>query len=195
MSWFDVLQIPDFLPAADCAALRSAMREAPGAAASLIDVGDSRSVRPQIRRAALVDPPAALRDALVARLAGALPMLAERFSADLTAFEPLQFLRYGPGDYFVAHQDGNTPMIHDPSRWRRVSLILFLSPQSPTPAPGAYGGGDLVFHAPYPRQERRAIAPRPGTLVAFRSETTHEVAIVEHGERLTVAGWCVTDAV
>jgi predicted 2-oxoglutarate/Fe(II)-dependent dioxygenase YbiX len=29
----------------------------------------------------------------------------------------------------------------------------------------------------------------PGSLVAFRSETTHEVIPVTHGERFTVVSW------
>jgi SM-20-related protein len=29
----------------------------------------------------------------------------------------------------------------------------------------------------------------PGTLVAYRAETTHEVTPVTHGERFTIASW------
>jgi predicted 2-oxoglutarate/Fe(II)-dependent dioxygenase YbiX len=57
--------------------------------------------------------------------------------------------------------------------------------------PGAYGCGELVFHGSYDRPPERVAAPSvtPGTLVAFRSETTHEVTIVTHGVRYSIASW------
>ena len=104
--------------------------------------------------------------------------------------EEPQFLRYEPGDFFVAHQDGNTPLIHDDSRFRKVSVVLFLSRASDEPSPETYGGGELVMHGPYSgpilREKVNAV---PGTLVAFRAETTHEVTPVTHGERFTVVSW------
>jgi predicted 2-oxoglutarate/Fe(II)-dependent dioxygenase YbiX len=33
------------------------------------------------------------------------------------------------------------------------------------------------------------LAPAPGTLVAFPSETTHEVTPITHGERLSIVSW------
>jgi SM-20-related protein len=118
------------------------------------------------------------------------PAFEEHFGVKLSACEKPQFLRYDVGDYFVAHQDGNTPAVHDESRFRRVSIVIFLSEKSETPAEGTYGGGELVFHGPYtgPPQREAAGAQR-GSLVAFRSETTHEVLPVTHGVRYTVATW------
>jgi SM-20-related protein len=101
------------------------------------------------------------------------------FGRSLDGFDEPQFLRYGPGDYFVAHQDGNTPSVRDESRFRKVSVVIFLS------APGTFGGGSLVLHADPPL----TLAPPPGTLVAFPSETTHEVLPITHGERLSIVSW------
>jgi SM-20-related protein len=39
-------------------------------------------------------------------------------------------LRYEPGDVFVAHQDGNIPLVWDDSHFRRVSAVILLSEQS-----------------------------------------------------------------
>jgi SM-20-related protein len=111
------------------------------------------------------------------------------FGVELADCEEPQFLRYRTGDYFVAHQDGNTPMIRDDTRFRKVSAVLFLSTHSEEPAADAYGGGALVFHGPFTTTLRVPVTPPPGTLVAFRSETTHEVTPVTHGERYTIAAW------
>lgn len=181
------LQIPDFLDAATCQRLRQAMRVQPAAPAGLLG---SASPRPEVRRAAQV----ALDDAEIApfeaALAAALPRLSAHFDVVLNRWEPPQALRYGAGDYFVAHQDGNTPLVFDASRHRRVSVILFLSPQTQPSRAGGYGEGWLTLHEPWPRTGRQRLAPPPGTLLAFRSETTHEVEPVAHGERLTIVSWC-----
>ena len=91
---------------------------------------------------------------------------------------------YGPGDYFVAHQDGGTPLVHDDSRFRKASVVICLS------APGTLSGGSLMLHASFGRDESpQSLAPAPATLVAFPSETTHEVLPITDGERLSVVSW------
>src|SRR4051812_34669811 len=118
------------------------------------------------------------------------PRIEARFGRALDGCEEPQFLRYGPGDYFVAHQDGNTPLIHDESRFRKVSVVIFLSEQSEHPRPDTFGGGSLVLHGPLSGPDLRiALAPAPGTLVAFPSEATHEVMPITHGERLSIVSW------
>jgi SM-20-related protein len=92
-------------------------------------------------------------------------------------------LRYGPGDYFVAHQDGNTGLVFDDSRHRRVSVSVFLNQDS-------YSGGALVFHGRYPDFDvRHAARASSGEAVFFRSEMTHEVLPVISGERFAIVSW------
>jgi predicted 2-oxoglutarate/Fe(II)-dependent dioxygenase YbiX len=118
------------------------------------------------------------------------PRIEAHFGRSLAGFEEPQFLRYGPGDYFVAHQDGNTPLVHDESRFRRVSAVIFLSARSEQPMPGTFCGGSLVLHAPVGHAgPPLTLAPAPGTLVAFPAETTHEVLPITHGERLSIVSW------
>jgi len=134
-------------------------------------------------------PPATVEQ-ITALLIQRKDALAQRFGRALSACEPPQFLRYLTGDFFVAHQDGNTPLIHDHSRFRKVSAVLFLSAFSDDPAPESYGGGALVLHGHYSGPpERVALTPQPGTLVCFPAETTHEVLPVTHGERFTIVSW------
>src|SRR5205085_1516987 len=60
----------------------------------------------------------------------------------------------------------------------------------PEPLPETYGGGELMLHGPYGSREPPVRADaQPGTLVAFRAETTHEVTPVTHGERFTIVSW------
>jgi SM-20-related protein len=106
----------------------------------------------------------------------------------LSECEEPQFLRYREGDFFVAHQDGNTGLLRLDTEQRRVSVSIFLSRESELPGPNNYSGGSLVFRAPADREQFRIVA-EPGTLVAFRSETTHEVTPVTRGERLSIVSW------
>jgi SM-20-related protein len=142
------------------------------------------------RQATQVTVSRVARAAVVELLEAQRAPLAQRFGRRLDSFEEPQFLRYGPGDHFVAHQDGNTPLVHDASRFRRVSVVLFLAERTHAPVPGAYGGGMLVLHDRMFAADRQvALAPPPGTLVAYPSETTHEVLPITHGRRLTVVSW------
>jgi len=77
-----------------------------------------------------------------------LKVAAEHFGLDLRDCEAPQFLRYETGDFFVAHQDGNTSLIRDDTRFRRISVVLFLS--APSAELNYLGGcgGALVFHGP-----------------------------------------------
>jgi SM-20-related protein len=112
------------------------------------------------------------------------------FDVALSSCEAPQFLRYETGDFFVPHQDGNTPLVHDHSRFRRISVVIFLSTPSAEPMRETYGGGSLVFHGSYATPSPTvSVNPEPGTLIAFRSETTHEVTPVTHGERYTIVSW------
>jgi SM-20-related protein len=186
MMMIDYLEIPGLLDAAACAALREELRTASGSAAALL----SGEVRPLVRRVTRVAVPDALAARLTALLMAQKGALEGHFGLALTRCEPPQFLRYQEGDFFVPHQDGNTPLIHDDSRFRKVSVVLFLSPQAEKPAPDAYGGGALVLHGHYMGPPLQVVMPNaPGTLVAYRAETTHEVTPVTHGERFTIVSW------
>jgi SM-20-related protein len=116
--------------------------------------------------------------------------LEQHFGLPLGECEAPQFLRYRTGDFFVPHQDGNTPLVFDQSRFRKISAVIFLNQHSEEPLPETYGGGSLVLHGHYSGPALRVpIAAAPGLLVAFRSETTHEVTPITHGERCTIVSW------
>jgi SM-20-related protein len=100
--------------------------------------------------------------------------------------EPAQFLAYTSGDFFVTHAD------RDPAgaNRRRISIVIFLDGESDTPEEGAYSGGSLRIYAEMAGKPFHfPLSGDPGLLVAFRSETIHEVAPVTDGERYTIVSW------
>jgi SM-20-related protein len=173
------LSLP-MLSAGECERIVTALRDAAGGHAPVYGVSgaaESAAVQPLMRRVTKLEAPESIRTLVRTLLADAQPQLAEHFQISVTRFEEPQFLRYVEGDFFVAHQDGNTPVIRDDSMHRRISVSLFLSD------PADYAGGALVF------RDAGAAPCARGTLLAFRSELTHEVRPVERGERYTVVTW------
>jgi SM-20-related protein len=186
----DLMEINDFLEAAACRELRAELRQLGGGPATLLGRSAATAVEPRVRRATRAAVPPAMRERVMQRLMQRKAVIEQHFGVALRECEEPQFLRYEAGDFFVAHQDGNTPLVFDESRFRKVSVVIFLSAQSAHAVPETYGGGLLVFHGPYPGPPLRVpVAPAPGTLVAFRAETTHEVTPVTRGERYTIVSW------
>jgi SM-20-related protein len=175
----DLLEIEEVLDFATVELLRREMGAAEREPATVLGTTPERRVASRARKATRIAVGEAARAVVVGLLDRSQGPIGAHFGRTLDGFEEPQFLRYGPGDYFVAHQDGNTPLVHDESRFRKVSVVIFLS------APGTFGGGSLVLHADPPL----TLAPAPGTLVAFPSETTHEVLPITYGERLSVVSW------
>ena len=186
----DVLEIDQALDAASLEGIRREMDAARGDPATVLGATPERRVGSSARKASLLAVDAGARAAVARLLQRLQPRIEAHFEQELDGFEEPQFLHYGPGDYFVAHQDGNTPLVYDESRSRKISVVIFLSAQSEHPTPETFCGGSLVLHGPFGQAEPPlTLAPAPGTLVAFPAETTHEVLPITHGERLSVVSW------
>lgn len=186
----DLLEIDDFLDDAARAELVAELQLAGGAPSSVLSAEMGGRVQPAVRKSTRVavspETGARVRQWLMARK----PEIETHFGVELGECENPQFLRYETGDFFVPHQDGNTPMVWDESRFRRISAVIFVSQPGDETTPETYGGGTLVFHGPYTSPGvRLAAGGRPGSLTTFRSETTHEVTPVTHGVRFTIAAW------
>lgn len=180
----EVLALDGALAPAALARVRDAMRAAAGSDAGVLGAEPGERVASNARRASRLEPPEPVRAEIGELLESLRPRLADHFGRPLEAHEEPQFLRYVTGDYFVAHQDGNTPLLHDDSRFRKVSVVLFVSDAAD------FEGGSLLVHPPFGTTgEPRAIEPVAGRLVAYPAETTHEVTTINAGERLTVVSW------
>jgi predicted 2-oxoglutarate/Fe(II)-dependent dioxygenase YbiX len=186
----DLFVIKDFLDEAVREELVAGLRLADGGAATVYGRSAGGAVDPLVRKATRVVVSTEMRERVEQQMRNRMGAIEGHFGIDLSDYEEPQFLRYKTGDYFVAHQDGNTPLIFDQTRFRRISVVIFLNSQSADPSPDTYSGGSLVFHGPYSGPTLRLPASAyPGSLIAFRSEITHEVMPVTHGERYTIVSW------
>src|SRR5580704_17521606 len=186
----DLMESPNALGADACAALRAEMRAADGDPATVSGGRYHRSVAPEVRRTTRAAVPPATCECVIRLLMARKDAIERHFALRLSDCEEPHFLHYRVGDFFIAHQDGNTPLARDATGSRKISAVIFLSAQSDEPLPDTYGGGSLVLHGPDSGPPLRVpLAPAPGTLVAFRSETTHEVTPVTRGERFTIVSW------
>jgi SM-20-related protein len=185
---FDLFIVKKFLDAKTCRELITEMLGSPVVAAPTYGKGEP-SVDERIRRVSQASLSAKTVLDLTQRLEEERPNLQSHFHIELGGIEEPQFLRYRVGDFFVAHQDGNTGMINlESDRTRRVSVTIFLNAQSAELGADGYGGGSLVF-SDWRAGTRREIGGESGMLVGFRSETTHEVTPVTHGERFAIVTW------
>lgn len=185
--------IEDFFEPDVYAKIIAELNNAPGSSSVVYGRSESGTVDETSRRSLRLTPPTETVKLVVEKLHSCMDRIANHFSVDLSEIEEPQFLRYRKGDYFVAHQDGNTGMLRLDTERRRVSTVILLGRESDSPEPGAnvYCGGSLVFtnqKAP-PELAKFRMLVDPGTLLAFRSETTHEVTPVTYGERLSIVSW------
>jgi SM-20-related protein len=192
-SHFGFLHARNFLDAGTCERLRGEIRGATGTPATIFRSG-AGEVDEQVRKVTGGDVSSATRAVVVERLAAIKPDLERHFGVTLAEHEEPSFLRYGPGDFYVAHRD----LLDDPAdapqlRPRRVSVVVFLNREGQASDPEAYGGGVLTFAGLLDDARLRAIgiplAAEPGLLVAFRSDVLHSVTPVTHGERYTIVTW------
>ena len=185
---FDLHIVKDFFDANTCREVVNDMRRSPAGAALTYGKGEP-AVDERIRRANRVSPSSETVAYVTRRLEEQRQDLVSHFGLALSGCEPPQFLCYRVGDFFVAHQDGNTGLVNlDTDRTRRISITLFLNNQSAERQSDAYDGGSLVF-SDWRTGSRQEVVGEPGTLLAFRSETTHEVTPVTHGERYAIVSW------
>ena len=191
-SAYDLLIERHFLSESTC---KNIIDEASGNAvkpATVYGRSDSSSVDERVRKSSRLTVSQHTVESLNLRLLEYKSTVEKHFQVSLRDCEEPQFLRYDVGDFFVAHQDGNTGLIRLTSdAERRISISLFLNQQSDESPPGTYAGGSLKF-SDYrkPRPDREFCLPvETGLLVAFRSELTHEVTPITRGQRYSIVSW------
>ena len=186
MTWPDLFVIEHFLEPDLCELIVVEMQALGGSAATVYGRTVSGSIEKNVRNTLRVTPSTETHELVIQRLLSCKSDVEQHFNVSLSECELPQFLRYREGDFFVAHQDGNTGLLRLDTELRLISTVIFLNEQSETPGIDVYGGGSLVFSNITSKYDMPA---EPGTLVAFRSETTHEVTPVTHGERFSIASW------
>lgn len=189
---FNLYLVRRFLDARTCGEIMAEFGRAQDHPATVYGRGESGSVDERVRKAARLMTSLETVELVRRRLLECRGELETHFGISLSGCEEPQFLRYRVGDFFVAHQDGNTGLLRsDREQWRKISVVIFLNPQSETPDAGSYGGGSLVFSEWRPGRihGKFRFSGETGSLVAFPAETTHEVIPVTEGVRYSIASW------
>lgn len=186
---FDLYLVSNFFDAETCRDLIAETRTSTASPAVTYGQGSSGEVKERVRKVTRAQPSEKTITRVTQRLMDHRERIAEHFGVSLSHCEEPQFLCYRTGDFFVAHQDGNTGLVSlDSDRSRLVSVSMFLNRQSATAEGDSYSGGSLVF-SDWRSNKKFELAGEAGTLVAFRSEITHEVIPVTQGERYSIVSW------
>ncbi len=177
---FHFFAIDDFLGDEERRRLREAMRAAPAASATVARAGSEYHVDDAVRRTRRVAMPTEENAAFMARLDGVRDAAAAHFDVTLAETEQPQFLVYRQGDFFTRHADRDRAGLNR----RSVSLVVFVNDD--------FEGGALRFFGEVSGEALALeVSPAAGLLLAFRSDTPHEVEAVRSGERFTVVSWFV----
>jgi predicted 2-oxoglutarate/Fe(II)-dependent dioxygenase YbiX len=188
-SSFDLHLVKGFFDAETCRELIAELRRSPAGPAITYGQGDAGSLNERVRKVQRLMPARETVEHVTGQLIDYRERVGKHFGISLSGCEEPQFLRYRVGDFFVAHQDGNTGLVRlDTDQSRRISVSIFLNRQSEAPGTDTYCGGSLLFSDWRAGREFR-LDGETGTLVAFRSETTHEVIPVTNGERYSIVSW------
>jgi SM-20-related protein len=191
-SAYDLLIEPAFLSESTCRRIINETSNGVFQPATVYGRTDSGSVDERVRKTSRLSVSEETFQLVNQRLLDYKPRVEHHFQVSLGDCEEPQFLRYNVGDFFVAHQDGNTGLIRlATDAERRISIVIFLNSQSDGLSPRTYSGGSLKF-SDYrkPAPDRQFYMPvEPGLLVAFRSELTHEVTPITSGERYSIVSW------
>jgi predicted 2-oxoglutarate/Fe(II)-dependent dioxygenase YbiX len=160
------------------------MRAGPAIPAEIYVDKQTAGVDASVRRALSVEPSGEAA-AVVDRVCEAVrPDLEHHFGVTLATFEPPHYLLYDRDAFFVAHRDRPRAAGFETST-RQVSVVFFLNDD--------FGGGALTFYELLDGEKWQGVGlpcdAAPGLLVAFRSETLHEVQPITAGQRCTVATW------
>src|SRR2546425_13311813 len=110
-SSFDLLLIKNFFDDEACRELIGEMRESPAAPAVTYGQRSSGEVNERVRKVTQAQPSAQTVALVTQRLMDHREKIAEPFGFNLRTCEEPQFLCYRTGDFFVAHQDGNTGLV------------------------------------------------------------------------------------
>jgi SM-20-related protein len=191
---FGLFLVRDFFDVQTCEEIIAEIRSAWGGPATVYSKGASSPVDERLRKTTRRMLSPSTTAFVRQRLLEQKGTVERHFQISLSDCEEPQFLFYKEGDFFVPHQDGNSEQLEfDHLRVRRISVVVFLSQQSPEPSPDTYCGGSLVFFEAGSDTNRKELGyhltGETGLLVAFRSETTHEVPPVTHGERYSIVCW------
>lgn len=182
--------LPNFLDAEVCTRLLIEVQDSGRVPATITRDGVEYLVDEEFRRSHRVQVSGATTRLVTERLRTLQPRLEEYFDLELTDLESPQFLQYLEGNYFRPHRDNASGSEHTEDR--KISLVVFLN-GSKNDGREYFGGGALTFYGLLAGERLQEygvpLRGETGLLVAFHSNTFHEVEVVSRGERHTIASW------
>lgn len=182
----------DFLDDSTCEEIIAQMQSNPSEAGYLKNSDKGDFVDENMRNVRMVDVPINYAYMIRDQLEELKPALESYFGMQLKSQEKPQFLFYGPGGHYAAHRDVPTEQFKKRVRIqsRVVSIVVFLNGRT---GPHPYSGGELTFYElvsdPKWKDYGLPLEAETGLIVAFRSDTLHEVRPVAEGKRFTIATW------
>jgi SM-20-related protein len=192
LSRFGLFVAQNFLSTEESANICSEMRVANNTKATVSTRGVSR-LDESIRKTKKVEVSLNTLELVKKRLVEIKPKLEKHFDVILSDVQPPQFLLYKEGNFFKLHKDNNPQPEETDIFVRQISTVIFLNPETKSSEKDTYSGGNLTFYGltddPLWQSFGFPVVGETGLLVAFRSETIHEVTPVTKGERFTVVGW------
>jgi len=185
---------PQFADQALCDRIVAEMRSGSRDPATVRSSDGRYEVRSTVRSATLTEVSEATTRMVEQKLRDLQPAIAKHYDLALHDLQTLQFLTYQTGDFYTPHTDhARDDRAAAFSKARQVSIVVFLNSSEDERKDGSYGGGFLTLYGLIgdPRTKGRGfpLAGTAGALVAFRSETVHEVTPVTWGERRTIVTW------
>jgi len=182
----------DFLEQELCTRCCREIDEAAQAKAIIAGPNETGVVDETLRKVKWAAVPATTVSLVETRLLALIPTLERHFNVTLTGCQPLDFLTYQEGDFYQVHIDNDNNAQPD-VRKRKVSVAIFLNGQAQQAADDTYCGGSLTFYGliddPRWLTYGFPLNSEPGLLIAFRSETLHQVLPVTHGKRYSIVSW------
>ncbi|HYP28844.1 MAG TPA: 2OG-Fe(II) oxygenase [Blastocatellia bacterium] len=181
-----------FLDAPLCEEIRAEMASHPSEAGYVKTADRGDFVDESLRRASLAQMPEGYAYMVRDRLDELRTDLEAFFNLRLESQEKPQFLLYETGGHYAPHRDVPAEPSERRARieGRLISIVVFLNSQA---GPHPYSGGELIFYGlssdPRWKDYGLPLEAEPGLLVAFRSDTLHEVSPVTGGRRYTIATW------
>jgi predicted 2-oxoglutarate/Fe(II)-dependent dioxygenase YbiX len=164
-----------------------------GQPAGVISGGES-VVDTTVRLVDEISMPIKMQSYVRSRLDLLKPLLEKHFKTTLQGAEDPVCLAYRAGSFYKPHRDVSSNT-HDPEfvRHRSITAIVFLNAETENGAHGSYSGGSVAFYGvmKFPGWEDYGVSlkGREGLLVAFPSDTLHEVQPVTAGTRSTIVTW------
>jgi len=115
---------------------------------------------------------------LFKRISKFLPQVLNYGDKLLEINERLRFLRYGPNDKFMPHEDGSYDR-GDAETY--ITLQMYLNQ--------GFNGGETTFlETSYGTGKRIPIVPETGMILVFQHDILHEGSVVKSGTKYTIRG-------